>query len=198
MLPRGQEADGAHAMEEAGLVDKNLVNAWTRWALVWLTFFQLVWVLTSSIQFHNSEFLGVTSWLMFVRLGSVHTTGVIFGSIHHGLLSCILLRLCGTPLYKVVGSMAPLDGETAKEKPIFHGKCVACRGPAGKADGPIGTKLQPSATNFMSAESKATSQDELWSIIENGLPQTAMKLYKKQLTEAESQDALAYALTVRK
>lgn len=53
MLPRWQEADGANPMEEAGLVDKNLVNAWTRWALVWLAFFPLVWVLTSSTQFHN-------------------------------------------------------------------------------------------------------------------------------------------------
>lgn len=42
-----------------------------------------------------------------------------------------------------VGLVTSLDGEAAKEKPIFKVKYVACRGLAGKGDGPIEKKLKP-------------------------------------------------------
>ncbi|MEB2337481.1 MAG: cbb3-type cytochrome c oxidase subunit I [Nitrospirales bacterium] len=81
---------------------KSLVQAWARWALVWLTFFPLVGVLVS-IQFHNPEFLGGISWFTFGRLRPVHTNGVIFGSFTTAFIALLyyfLPRLCGTPLYK--------------------------------------------------------------------------------------------------
>lgn len=81
---------------------KPLVQAWARWALVWLTFFPLVGVLVS-IQFHNPEFLGGISWFTFGRLRPVHTNGVIFGSFTTAFIALLyyfLPRLCGTPLYK--------------------------------------------------------------------------------------------------
>ncbi|MCC2642173.1 MAG: hypothetical protein K0S45_2586 [Nitrospira sp.] len=90
-------------MNEPELVDKPLVRAWSRWALVWLTFFPLVGVLVS-IQFHNPEFLQETEWFTFGRLRAVHTNGVIFGSFTTafiGLLYYFIPRLCGVPLYKV-------------------------------------------------------------------------------------------------
>lgn len=90
------------------------------------------------------------------------------------------------------------DGDSAKGKPIFQAKCVSCHGPAGKGDGPIGKKLKPPASDFTSAASKAKSQDELRRIVENGIPKTAMKGFKKQLTEAEIRDVLAYVLALRK
>lgn len=89
-------------------------------------------------------------------------------------------------------------GDAAKGKSIYQARCVTCHGPEGKGDGPIGKKLQPPATDFTSAVSKAKSEDELWSIVENGVPKSAMKEYKKQLTEAEIQDVLAYVLALRK
>lgn len=81
---------------------KPLVQAWARWALVWLTFFPLVGVLVS-IQFHNPEFLGGISWFTFGRLRPVHTNGVIFGSFTTAFIALLyyfLPRLCGTQLYK--------------------------------------------------------------------------------------------------
>lgn len=90
-------------MDDAELVNKPLVKAWAQWSLVWLTLFPLVGVLVS-IQFHNPEVLGGTSWLTFGRLRPVHTNGVIFGSFTTafvGLLYYFVPRLCGTPLYKV-------------------------------------------------------------------------------------------------
>lgn len=89
-------------MDATDPVNKPLVKACAQWALVWLTFFPLVGVLVS-IQFHNPEFLGGTSWFTFGRLRPVHTNGVIFGSFTTafvGLLYYFVPRLCGTPLYK--------------------------------------------------------------------------------------------------
>ena len=92
------------AVDEAGLVDRPLVQAWARWALIWLTFFPLVGVLVS-IQFHNPEFLGGISWFTFGRLRPVHTNGVIFGSFTTafiGLLYYFISLGCAeSPLYKV-------------------------------------------------------------------------------------------------
>ncbi|HSE60418.1 MAG TPA: cbb3-type cytochrome c oxidase subunit I [Nitrospiraceae bacterium] len=88
---------------ETDFVDRLLVKAWARWALVWLTVFPFVGILVS-IQFHNPEFLGGMPWFTFGRLRPVHTNGVIFGSFTTAFIALLyyfLPRLCGTPLYKV-------------------------------------------------------------------------------------------------
>lgn len=90
-------------LDDTKLVNTPLVQAWARWALIWLTLFPLVGVLVS-IQLHSPEFLGGIPWFTFGRLRPVHTNGVIFGSFTTafvGLLYYMLPRLCGTPVYKV-------------------------------------------------------------------------------------------------
>lgn len=94
--------------------------------------------------------------------------------------------------------MAPLDGDATKGKPIFQAKCVTCHGAEGKGDGPLGKDLKPPAGDFSSADSKKKSEDELRGIIENGVPKTSMVAWKKQLSESELQNVLAYVLTLRK
>lgn len=94
--------------------------------------------------------------------------------------------------------MAPLDGDATKGKPIFQTKCVTCHGAEGKGDGPLGKALKPPAGDFSSADSKKKSEDELRGIIENGVPKTSMVAWKKQLSESELQNVLAYVLTLRK
>jgi len=89
-------------------------------------------------------------------------------------------------------------GDAAKGKVIYQSKCVTCHGPYGKGDGPIGKNLKPHPGDFTSAESKKKSPEELQTIIENGVPKTAMVAWKKQLKEAEVQDVLAYVLSFRK
>jgi len=89
-------------------------------------------------------------------------------------------------------------GDVAKGKSIYQSKCVTCHGPYGKGDGPVGKSLKPPAGDFSSAESKKKSPEELQTIIENGVPKTAMVAWKKQLNEAEVQDVLAYVLSLRK
>ena len=89
-------------------------------------------------------------------------------------------------------------GDAEKGKPIFQSKCVSCHGPEGKGDGPVGKALKPPAGDFSSAASKKKSPEELQAIIEHGVPKTSMVAWKKQLSEAEIQDVLAYVLTLRK
>lgn len=93
--------------------------------------------------------------------------------------------------------VSAFGGDAAKGKVIYQAKCVTCHGPDGKGDGPIGKALKPPAGNFSSAESKKKSAGEFQDIIENGKPKTAMMAWKKQFTEAEIQDVLAYVLTLR-
>jgi mono/diheme cytochrome c family protein len=91
-----------------------------------------------------------------------------------------------------------IGGDALKGKTLFQGKCVACHGPEGKGDGPMGKMLKPPAADFTSAASKKKSEDELRNIIENGKPSTSMVAWKGSLSDAEIQDLLAYVLTLRK
>ncbi|NJN70481.1 MAG: cytochrome c [Nitrospira sp.] len=59
-------------------------------------------------------------------------------------------------------------GDASKGKAIYQSQCVACHGPEGKGDGPIGKNLKPPAGDFSSAESKKKAPEELRGIIENG------------------------------
>ncbi len=58
-------------MEATELVDKQLVKAWARWSLVWLTLFPFVGILVS-IQFHIPELFDGMPWFTFGRLRAVH------------------------------------------------------------------------------------------------------------------------------
>lgn len=111
------------------------------------------------------------------------------------VLACLIMTW---GLSSVNHLVSAAGGDAAKGKPIFQAKCVTCHGPEGKGDGPVGKALKPPAGDFKSAESKKKSENELRDIIENGKPKTAMVAWKKQLSEAEIRDVLAYVLTLRK
>ncbi len=116
------------------------------------------------------------------------------------IFRCVVVLACSIMAYGLSSmsqSVSAADGDSVKGKPIFQTKCAPCHGSAGKGDGPIGTKLKPPATDFTSAASKAKSQDELRNIIDNGVPKTAMKGFKQQITEADIQNVLAYVLALR-
>ena len=76
-------------MDDAELVNKPL-EAWTKWALFWLTVFPFVGILVS-IRFHNREFLGGMPLFTFGRLCSVHLGGCAVRAIHIGSHCSLLL-----------------------------------------------------------------------------------------------------------
>jgi mono/diheme cytochrome c family protein len=106
-----------------------------------------------------------------------------------------------TSLILVLSASHPASasgGDAIKGKALFQKKCVACHGPEGKGDGPMGKMLDPPAADFTSAASKKKSEDELRKIIENGVPNTNMAAWKGSLSDDEIKDLLAYVLTLRK
>lgn len=114
---------------------------------------------------------------------------------------CIAVLACSVMawgLSSVSHFATAAGGDAAKGKSIYQSKCFSCHGPEGKGDGPIGKALKPPAGDFTSAESKKKSPEELQKIIESGVPKTSMVAWKKQLSETELQDVLAYVLTLRK
>lgn len=117
------------------------------------------------------------------------------------IFRCVVVLACSIMAYGLSSmsqSVSAADDDAVKGKLVFQAKCVGCHGPLGKGDGPIGTKLKPPVPDFTSAASKAKPEDELRKIIDNGVPKTAMKGFKQQLTEADIQNVLAYVLTLRK
>ena len=87
-------------MDDAELVNKPL-EAWTKWALVWLTVFPFVGILVS-IRFHNREFLGGMPLFTFGRLRSVHLGGVLFGPLTSALIA--LFYYCSAVRHAAVQS----------------------------------------------------------------------------------------------
>jgi len=109
--------------------------------------------------------------------------------------TCALMTL---GLWSGVHHVLAAGGNTDKGKAVYGTNCVACHGPQGKGDGPIGKTLKPPAADFTSAAGKQKSEAELLKIIESGQPKTSMMAWKGRLSDEQLQDVLAYVLTLRK
>jgi mono/diheme cytochrome c family protein len=98
-------------------------------------------------------------------------------------------------LLPVLGSLdtTGASGRDAQRgKDIYEQRCATCHGPQGKGDGPEAPFLSPRPASLISAGTSAKSDGELFDIIANGKPRTAMPSWKDKLTEDERQDVLAY------
>lgn len=102
----------------------------------------------------------------------------------------LALTLLGAPEQAVAG-------DPAKGKVVYEKHCVLCHGPQGKGDGPTGKVIQPPAADFTSARSKKKSPTDLLKVIEEGKANTAMVGWKRQLSDQDIRDVLAYVLTLR-
>lgn len=102
----------------------------------------------------------------------------------------LALALLGAPGQAV-------SGDSAKGKVVYEKHCVLCHGLQGKGDGPTGKVIQPPAADFTSARSKKKSPAELLKVIEEGKADTAMVAWKRQLSDQDLQNVLAYVLTLR-
>ena len=97
-------------------------------------------------------------------------------------------------------SIVPIQtiaAQPAAGKVVYEKHCLACHGPQGKGDGPIGRVIKPPAADFTSARSKKKSPAELRQVIEEGRANTAMIAWMRQLSDEEIQEVLAYVLTLR-
>ncbi len=84
----------------------------------------------------------------------------------------------------------------AEGKMLYEGKgtCLNCHGKSGKGDGPVGAVLNPAPRNLTNCEfQKERSDGELFWIIKNGSPGTAMiSLVPGAVNEEEAWKVIAY------
>ena len=83
-------------------------------------------------------------------------------------------------------------GDPTKGRSVYEKYCLLCHGPQGRGDGPQGQLLKPPATNFRNPESKAKTDDVLLKAIREGHPKTAMTEWKRELSEENMTNVLAY------
>ena len=105
--------------------------------------------------------------------------------------SCILGGII-VVIGMLTGATAAESGASTKGKSIYEQHCLACHGGSGKGDGPVGTVLNPKATDFSSSAFKQKPDSELLPLIEDGIKGTAMASWKGTLSEEDRREVLAY------
>jgi mono/diheme cytochrome c family protein len=76
---------------------------------------------------------------------------------------------------------------------LYNRSCASCHGRAGTGDGPAAKQLNPPPSNLVDAEWKHGSSDgEIFGVVRNGIPKTAMKGFASKLTEHEIWDIVNY------
>jgi mono/diheme cytochrome c family protein len=75
---------------------------------------------------------------------------------------------------------------------IYEAHCLECHGGQGHGDGPRATMLAPRPGNLVSAAISSKTDDELLSIITNGVPRTSMQGWNDRLSLDDRRNVLAY------
>ena len=88
------------------------------------------------------------------------------------------------------------EGDLAKGKALYETHCAVCRGAEGKGDGY--TLLDPPPADLTSEAIQKKSYEELWHEIHDGIPDTAMGMWKVALSDEEITMILEYVRTLAK
>lgn len=84
--------------------------------------------------------------------------------------------------------------DLAKGKALYETHCAVCHGQEGKGDGYA--LLDPPPADLTSATIQKKSYEELWHEIHDGIPDTAMGMWKVALSDSEITMILAYVRTL--
>ena len=97
-------------------------------------------------------------------------------------------------LIGLIGSSlaTPLLPALEEGRAIYERHCADCHGPEGRGDGKQAISLSPRPGNLASAQTSATSDQDLLKIIANGRPRTAMTGWNERLSDDEQRAVLAY------
>ena len=110
-----------------------------------------------------------------------------------------LLALC-TALF-MAGSAAAKSGVAAKGKEIYDKRCTWCHGAEGAGDGAAKDRLNPPPRDFTSGnykirtsnfEDMVPNDDDVFRMIRDGMPGTAMPGWSDMLSEQDMWDLTAY------
>ena len=86
------------------------------------------------------------------------------------------------------------EKDLAKGKALFEKHCAVCHGLGGKGDGY--TLLDPPPADLTSKAIQKKSYKELWQEVHDGIPDTAMGMWKVALSNEEITLVLAYVRTL--
>jgi mono/diheme cytochrome c family protein len=80
---------------------------------------------------------------------------------------------------------------------VYNRSCASCHGKTGQGDGPAAKQLTPSPSNLVDGEWKHGAGDsEIFTVIRNGVPKTAMKGFASKMTEHEIWDVINYLRSI--
>ena len=80
---------------------------------------------------------------------------------------------------------------------VYNRSCASCHGKTGQGDGPAAKQLTPPPSNLADGEWKhGTSDAEIFTVIRNGVPKTAMKGFAYKMTEHEIWDVINYVRSI--
>ncbi len=90
------------------------------------------------------------------------------------------------------GASEPLSADRERGQEIYEKYCLECHGERGRGDGPRAPLLAPRPGNLVSAATSSKTDPELLGIITNGVPRTAMRGWKEELTEEDRLSVVAF------
>jgi mono/diheme cytochrome c family protein len=94
---------------------------------------------------------------------------------------------------KLKNPVAADDASLAAGKKFYDELCAGCHGDTGKGDGPMAGYSNPLPASFADAEWKHGPTDgEIFTVIREGVKDTAMLDFKKDLTERQTWDVVNY------
>jgi len=80
---------------------------------------------------------------------------------------------------------------------LYNRSCASCHGRTGAGDGPAAKQLNPPPSNLIDAEWKhGPSDGEIFAVVRNGIPKTAMKGFASKMTEHEIWDIINYIRSI--
>ena len=106
--------------------------------------------------------------------------------------ACLIVAILGTGMWFGGTPVVFAGFDPVKGRPVYEKYCLVCHGPQGRGDGPQGQLMKPPAANFRSPEIKSKSDATLLKAIREGHPMTAMTDWKKELSEEDMNNVLAY------
>ena len=117
-----------------------------------------------------------------MRIGSISTPGV-------WVIAIVLLGLFS--LHESSHAEDPATN-VSTGKVIYEQHCLKCHGQGGRGDGPHAQWQMVRPANFRTPASRSKSDEQLLSIIDNGLIFSPMHAWGDRLSQVEQQDVLAY------
>ena len=111
---------------------------------------------------------------------------------------CVAVLFFGNSLtlYGWAYSNEPLEiasqPDVEQGRDIYRIHCQECHGAEGRGDGPRAPMLAPRPGNLVSAAISAKTDEELLTILAQGVPRTAMEGWNERLSDNEQRNVLAY------